>query len=540
MKLLLIQPPIQDFYDTAVRLQPIGLCYLKGAVKKFSPEIEVIIKDYHQGWGRRTIPLPAELAYLRAFYAWPDKSPFSLFYHYRHFGAPFETIADDVSREKPDLVGISSLFSAYHREVLRCAEAIKNRIRVPILVGGSHVSAAPLTMLTHPQIDFVIRGEGERPLVEFLRAWMDGYEWNQVPNLGFKAKREPVLNRMEANYPIDEVPVPDVSDFSPCRYRWGKRPLSIIISSRGCPHGCTFCSTHLTFGTQYRPRSLDGVVQEVKQRYHEGYRVFDFEDDNLAHDGQRMGDLCERLIGAFPSGDVQFLAMNGVSFLNLDEVLLRLMRRAGFIHLNLSLVSMTRTVCSRTKRPHGVEKFEDVVERAHRLGFNVVSYQILGLPHEPRESMIQTLAFLARLPVLVGASVFYLTPGSPISANFPVLRDEDMVRSRLTAMAVETSHCARDDLYTLLVASRIINFLKGIRFEDEVVTLSEALRVVRDRGGRSAFGADLLERLFHERQLCASTKNGLRPIPRFNSTLFFDLWSVLDGIRTQRGNIILT
>jgi hypothetical protein len=180
------------------------------------------------------------------------------------------------------------------------------------------------------------------------------------------------------------------------------------------------------------------------------------------------------------------------------------------------------------------------VERAHRLGFNVVSYQILGLPHEPRESMIQTLAFLARLPVLVGASVFYLTPGSPISANFPVLRDEDMVRSRLTAMAVETSHCARDDLYTLLVASRIINFLKGIRFEDEVVTLSEALRVVRDRGGRSAFGADLLERLFHERQLCASTKNGLRPIPRFNSTLFFDLWSVLDGIRTQRGNIILT
>ena len=170
MKLVLIQPPVQDFYDTAIRLQPIGLCYLKASVKKILPEVDVVVRDYHHGWGRRTVALPEDLAYLKDSYPWPDRSPFSTFYHYYHFGAPFEEVGESVARERPDVVGISSLFSPYCREVLACAREIRRRIRVPIVVGGSHVSAAPLRMLEDAHVDFVIRGEGERPLVEFLKA----------------------------------------------------------------------------------------------------------------------------------------------------------------------------------------------------------------------------------------------------------------------------------------------------------------------------------------------------------------------------------
>jgi hypothetical protein len=154
-KLLLLQPPVQDFYDTAIRLQPIGLCYLKATVQKFLPEFQVVVKDYHQGWGRRTLPLPKELAYLNDYYTYPDKSPFSSFHQYYHFGASFHDLAKDVAAEQPDLVGISSLFSPYYREVLRCAEAIKQRWNVPIIVGGAHVSAEPEHMLRQECIDFV-------------------------------------------------------------------------------------------------------------------------------------------------------------------------------------------------------------------------------------------------------------------------------------------------------------------------------------------------------------------------------------------------
>ena len=111
MKLLLLQPPIQDFYDTDIRLQPIGLAYLKAIVHQHLPGVQVVIKDYHHGWRRQTIKVPKELGYLRDYYAYRDESPFSTFHQYFHFGADFETIAQEALEEKPDLIGISSLFS---------------------------------------------------------------------------------------------------------------------------------------------------------------------------------------------------------------------------------------------------------------------------------------------------------------------------------------------------------------------------------------------------------------------------------------------
>ena len=107
MKLLLVQPPVRDFYDTDVRLQPIGLCYLKAAVKDHLPDVEVVIKDFHGGCGRRTVPIPRELAYTRDYYPVADKSPFSTFHQYYHFGKSFDDIEAEIGECKPDVVGIS-------------------------------------------------------------------------------------------------------------------------------------------------------------------------------------------------------------------------------------------------------------------------------------------------------------------------------------------------------------------------------------------------------------------------------------------------
>src|SRR4030042_261586 len=99
MKLVLLQPPIRDFYDTDIRLQPLGLCMLKAAVKKHMPDVEVVVKDYHQGWGRKTIAYPREFFYLREYYQYHDKSPFSMFHHFYHFGAGFGELAEDVAKK---------------------------------------------------------------------------------------------------------------------------------------------------------------------------------------------------------------------------------------------------------------------------------------------------------------------------------------------------------------------------------------------------------------------------------------------------------
>lgn len=373
MKIVLIQPPVQDFYDTDIRLQPLGLCCLKAAVKKHIPEAKVVVKDYHAGWGRRTVALPCELAYLREYYPFPDSSPFSTFFNYFHFGASFEALVEDVAGEAPDLVGISCLFSAYHNEALRCAGEIRKRLGVPIIMGGAHASAAPLTLLEHPVVDFVIRGEGERPFVEFLRAFSGNADYAAAPNLGFKKNGELVLTEMEENYPLDEIPIPDFSDLNPARYNFEKRPMAFILSSRGCPHRCSFCSVQLTFGNRYRRRDPGAVVEEMQLPYGDGVRVFDFEDDNLTFDKDGMKNLCRQIIAAFPNNDIELVAMNGASHKSLDLELLSLMRKAGFRRLNLSLVTVNQNLRVEAGRLRDNEQYLDVAMEAKRLGYKIVS-----------------------------------------------------------------------------------------------------------------------------------------------------------------------
>jgi radical SAM superfamily enzyme YgiQ (UPF0313 family) len=533
MKVLLIQPPVQDFYDTDVRLQPIGLCYLKAEVRKHLPDVDVIIKDYHGGCGRRTVTVPRELRYLTEYYPVADKSPFSTFHQYYHFGNSFDEIEAEITDIRPDAVGISSLFTPYYREVLEVAARVKNTLNVPVIVGGSHASAAPESLLSSTNIDYVIRGEGEKPFVEFLKYLKGEQGIERVPNLAYKSRGESILNPIGDNFPIDELPFPDLSDLSPATYALAGKPMTFMITSRSCPHKCSFCSVHTTFGTNYRRRSLENVLEEIELRYQQGYRVIDFEDDNLTYYKNTFKEVCRRLIARFPNREMEFVAMNGISYLSLDEELLRLMFQAGFSHLNLALVSSDKTVRETTKRPHTLEAYLKVIHEAVRLGFKIVSYQILGLPNESLESMIQTLAFNSRLPVLLGASPFYRTPASPIARGLD-FTEEDYVKARLTAMAVETDEFRREDIYTLFIATRIINFLKGLR-----LSASTALLDCSWSDDRTRIGFELLRLLRETNRLYFRTTKGLLVNQKFKPEIFFRVLQQAGVIGCQNGQRIV-
>ena len=535
MKVLLIQPPVQDFYDTDVRLQPIGLCYLKAAVKEHLPGIDVIVKDYHGGAGRKTVAIPQELRYLADYYAVDDKSPFSTFHHFYHFGKSFDVIENEIAKLKPDVVGISSLFSPYFREVLEIAARVKKRLNAVVVIGGSHASAVPDSLLASPHVDYVIRGEGEKAFVAFLRHLLGQSPLESVPNLAYKQHGEIIYNPIEDNFPIDELPFPDLNELSSSVYTFAGKPMTFMITSRSCPHKCSFCSVHTTFGTNYRRRSLENVLDEIELRYRQGYRVIDFEDDNLTYYKNTFKELCRRLIGRFPDREMEFVAMNGVSYLSLDDELLELMYRAGFSHLNLALVSSDKTVRETTKRPHTLEAYVKVVRQAHQLGFKIVSYQILGLPNESLDSMIQTLAFNARLPVLLGASPFYQTPNAPIARGLELTK-KDYVKARLTALAIETESFARDDIYTLFVTTRIINFLKGLP-----IAGSASLEDMMHESWfepRSGIGFELLRQLRLTGRLHAKTKDGTVENAHFRPALLQRVLIQLEEITTQAGQKI--
>src|SRR5258706_6220280 len=284
------------------------------------------------------------------------------------------------------------------------------------------------------------------------------------------------------------------------------KPMTFMITSRSCPHKCSFCSVHTTFGTDYRRRSMENVLEEIALRYQQGYRVIDFEDDNLTYYKLTFKELCRRLIARFPDREMQFVAMNGISYLSLDDELLELMYRAGFTHLNLALVSADKTVRETTKRPHTLEAYGKVVTKSSELGFKIVSYQILVLPNATLHSMTQTLAFNARQPVLLGASPFYQTPNAPIARGMTA-SETDFIQARLTALAIATDNFCRDDIYTLFVTTRIVNFVKGLP-HGFLIDLSAPMSD-DEIDGRSRIGMELLARLAQTRRLFSHTKQGL-------------------------------
>jgi hypothetical protein len=237
--------------------------------------------------------------------------------------------------------------------------------------------------------------------------------------------------------------------------------------------------------------------------------------------------------------------MNGISYLSLDDELLELMWQAGFSQLNLALVSSDKTVRNTTKRPHTLERYVNVVRKAHALGLHIVSYQILGLPTESLESMMQTLAFNTRLPVLLGASPFYRTPDSPIARGLS-LDETDFIRARLTAMGVDDAAVTRRQIYTLFVTTRIINFLKGLN-PAHATNLMELMNLPWPKQ-RTQLGMQLLKRLVTDNTLYFSNANdlvenglaesGLVMNEQFHADLFFQVLKQANTITCLNGTNI--
>jgi len=488
MKILLIQPPIQDFYQTSIRTQPIGLAYLAASLQTYGHEVEILDCQTEK---RRSIPIPPELSYLRDFYPFNDRSPFKLYSGYYHFGMDWDQIRRRIENSKADVFGISSNFTPYHGEALEIARMIKewNRRKI-VVMGGAHVSCNPEGVLKNPFVDYVILGEGEIRLpllLEQIEKEGKGRMKN-IDGLGYRTSGEIGINPLK-NFiqNLDSLPHPARELLDLDRYRIGKRRSAMIITSRGCPHGCAYCSTHLVMGAAFRTRSPESILQEMmecRKRY--GIQIFDIEDDNFTFDKERAKRLMSLIIETFGEQGLELTAMNGVSFASLDGELLRLMKRAGFHTVNLSFVSTDPSTKKRMGRPVAEKDFNDILEETEKVSLNVIAYAIFGMPGQTIEEMADTLIYLMGKRVLIGPSVYYPTPGTDL---FERCKKEGIlpphpIQWRSSAFPIETKEFNRLDLLTLFRLARVINFIKGKMDQGELsegVTLKELSQIMKDK-----------------------------------------------------------
>lgn len=499
--ILLIQPPIRDFYLTAKRTQPYGLASIAASLRKSG--FSVAIFDGLATTKSRIIPWPGQMDYLEPYYGRSDQSPFGLFHHYRRFGYSLEHIANEAKAAGAFLIGISSLFSAYSDIALETATAVKKVCpMVPIVFGGHHPTALPESVMDHPAVDYVLRGDGEVGLPALAEAISENTSLENVPGLVYRAPGDAVvINPPVVVNHLDELPIPAFDLISWRHYQRAGRASLALTATRGCPMRCTYCAVNASSYHGYRQRSIETVIAELTSAFDiQPMGFIDFEDEHICADRQWVLALMTQIVRQFGRWGPELRAMNGLYAPNLDDEVLKGMHEAGFRTLNLALISTVASQLKRFARPDISGDVDRVLHIARRVGLNSVAYLIVGGPDQDPYRSIDDLIFLAERRVLAGVSVFYPAPGS---GDYSWCRRHQLLPSDpilMRSSAFPLSHMTdRTQAATLLRLGRVLNFMKSLIDHGEALPpAAKACGRIDPGMDRVAIGKQLLGAFFYD------------------------------------------
>ncbi|WP_129128373.1 B12-binding domain-containing radical SAM protein [Geomonas oryzae] len=306
-----------------------------------------------------------------------------------------EAIRALVRRTAPELVGISQ-FTHNRSESVELARLAKEIAPGCFtLLGGPHATHAWQEQLErYPEIDAVVLGEGEETLLELVEARREGRCLASVPGLAWRAEGKPVRTAPRgAITALDALPLA-AEELGATVGVDLRRQLEFIITSRGCPASCLFCSSPLFWGRGVRFRSPESVVRElrlVKERY--GLIYFSFRDDTFTANRSRVMEIC-RLI----EEERLHILWNCQSRVNaVDEEMLVAMKRAGCECIQFGVESgspeMLKALGKRIL-PADVERAAAAVRRA---GINLSVYLITGIPGEGDADLKETVRLIERI-----------------------------------------------------------------------------------------------------------------------------------------------
>jgi len=461
--ILLIQPPIRDFFFTAKRSIPYGLASIATVLRSRGFTVEIL--DGLATSKSRSADLPAEMSYLREYWQ-PDVSPFRLFCRYRHYGLSYRQIGESVKASGAFLVGISALFTPYIEEALQTANTVKSYLpECNVVVGGHHATVLPESVMACSAVDFALRGEGEASMPELAGALRSGSAIDSIPGIVFRRSNGTLqINESAVVDRADSYPQPSIDLIKHEFYKRGKKGSAVIAASRGCPMRCSYCSVGELSGIPYRRRSVEHVIQELETsvvRYNAGF--IDFEDENLSLDRKWFLKLLREIKTRFKPYDIEIRAMNGLYPPTLDEEIIYEMKQAGFKTLNLSLGSTSAEQLKRFNRRDVQAEFDESLRIAESIGLDAVGYIIAGAPFQRPEAAVDDLLFLAQRRVLAGVSIFYPSPGSLDYHRCEKLNILPRSFSLMRSSALPVSHSTtRADSATILRLGRILNYLKAM------------------------------------------------------------------------------
>jgi len=428
-KVLLINPPGRCLIGRDGKIierkhchPHLGLAYLAASLLKFNYQVEVIdmlAEGYEQE-------------------RYTD--------HFVYYGLNFEETIERIRKSDPDMIGVSILFSNLAMEAYRFVNALK--VAFPdklIVLGGHHLSATPLHVMENPNVDYVMTGECDLTLVELCDAIngkgdiaaIRGLFWrNEGQVIDNSAHRTPVVKGNDFKYftrednpnpqNVMELPFPawhllPMEKYMSSAVRSGagdvqRERYAVMVSTRGCPHSCYYCTSPLMGGFKnYRRRTNEDVIKEIRWLKDEfGVEEVAFLDDNFFVSSPRVKQLCPMLAQEFP--DMVFSVPAGAEVNALDEEMIILLGKANFRRLNLAIESGNQTIQNGLiDKKVKLERIPKVIENIRANGIEVRGMFMIGFPGEKRASMEATANYALSLDLDdIAISIVSPLPGTPL------------------------------------------------------------------------------------------------------------------------------
>jgi len=331
------------------------------------------------------------------------------------------SVLADIAAWRPAVVGVSFL-TAQFQQASRMLETLRHSLPDALLViGGPHVSALPQASLRALDADVAVVGEGEWTLLEICERVGVGRSIEDLPGTMVVRDGEP---RMAPPRPplqdLDTLPIPDRTLLEGS-YGWYLSPPGVLrglfrerttslITSRGCPHHCSFCASHVVGGRTPRRRSVPRVIDELRQlqqRY--GLRGAWFLDDDLAGSGPWMEQLCHAIE---PLG-LEWSCQARLD--RLEPALLRSMRTAGCVQIEVGVESGSDRVLQRLSKRQSVAAVESRMLEIKQAGIRLMANFMVGCPGEEASDRQATLALARRVqPHFVEFNICMPYPGSEL------------------------------------------------------------------------------------------------------------------------------
>ena len=305
------------------------------------------------------------------------------------------------------IVGIESI-----SDDLTTLDAIKQACpELTILVFGFYPTALTQGVLEKSRIDYILRGEPERPLCDYLAARSAGGDIESVPGLaGRRADGGIFVNPVERLNDLDALPLPDYGLVNVHDYEEGLLggPCGAILSSRGCPYRCTYCTT--TYGHRLRSKSAERIVEEMVHLIDSGVRLIRFMDDTFTVNQAHVKAICEILIER--DIEVRWACLTRVDVL--DPETLRLMKRAGCVRILVGIESYSKEVLEVLCKGAEPDHFNEQLLWIRDAGIQSVGFFLVGAPEETEADFQETLRGALSSPLdLVGVNIITPYPGTP-------------------------------------------------------------------------------------------------------------------------------